>query len=168
MGNPISNNTACLVLDKAALDACHSLSETCSSTGGWITLGTNLIAIPMISLAGELVIEGIADTGILIRDICQYTRGIRSYEQIQEEKAKVDEVPFWKRGLQTVRRLTTAAALTSIAIVTLKIGGVVSVSNCQSMGASCPEFAGHAVEVCNWTNDFLISVIEQIIKHHFS
>lgn len=169
MGSPISNNTACLVLNSSALDTCHSLADTCASIGGWVTIGTNLIAIPILSLAGEMVIEGLIDSALVIRDIGRFVRTPSDYRQLQDEKPEIQETPpLWKRAFSSVKRLTTATSLTTIAIVTLKIGSALSASSCEAMGDQCPEFAGHAVELCNWTNGFLISVIDQVIAHHFS
>ena len=69
MGHTISNNTACIELQQSAINGCHTFSETCTSVSSWVTLGVNLIAIPILTIAGEMLVERVLDTAFLVRDI---------------------------------------------------------------------------------------------------
>lgn len=167
MGHTISNNTACIELQQSAINGCNTFSDTCTSVSGWVTLGVNLIAIPILTLAGEMLIEGVLDTAILVRDVRKSFHKSNRYQTIQDESQNnTQPIPFWKRALGSVRQLTTVTTLTSIALVTLKVGSLFTNSSCQSINEHCPQFGMHAVEVCNWSNQFLIDVINQIIAHH--
>ena len=133
-------NTACNDLRLGVENTCQTASGYCDSISNTVTMATIAIAVPIISLAGEMLAEGMIDTALMVSDLGKWCcRRKEEYHRINAEMPQVistfdDDIPppkktdrekalpVWRRVFGTTKTLTTAVALGAIAIVTYDLG----------------------------------------------
>jgi hypothetical protein len=180
MVHSISNNTACQTLHEAAYGVCESSGPLYCTLQEGVSLVCHIIAIPILMMAGEHLIEGIIEGIFTIKEASRRYLNKQDYLTVQDEDSdqifrlsvetqerKTLSPPLWKRSMKSLQSLTTAVFQGGVGVAGLSIAGIFSESSCASFPEQCPKIAEYAVNACNWGNEFLISVIDQVIAQHF-
>lgn len=179
------DNSACHNLPFDPNELCDTAADYCEPVSEAVTLATLAIALPLITLAGEMLIEGIIDTALMLKDLGKWCCR-RKEEYLPVDDGELPSIavfeendpqppqtivrervtPIWKKVFGILKLETTAVALGAIAIVTYEFGTLFSKNNCQSIRNGCGDFSAVFVDGCNWFDGFLVNMINQVIEKY--